>query len=814
MLGRSAAVVGVVAIVALAGLVVPSLPGPVHTHSRRVNVSLVTGGSSESGPIVPAAPTTHPSAGSVVLATIHVGYGPDYLAVGPGGTVYVQNGVLDEPYSQVSWINPQTDAVVGNFSGRNTFGYGYGLAYDPFSSELFVTGWNQTISVLTAFNTTTGANVTLSLGYDSGDLVSTTFDPLNQEVYVVNEAGSNVTVVSALDDKVVGSIAVGSDPIDMAFDPANGDLYVTNEGTSSVSVINGATNTVIASINTPPSVYWPTGIALDTQSGNLYVTGEISENISIINGTTNSLVGSVLRTGSGEGMTFDNATGNLYVTTLESAPPHDVFVTIVNGTTNTVVGSVNLGQQAYLVDVPPVAFDDSNRDVYVAASGGCNCVSVLNGDITYPAISSFYAEPSTIDVGTGTTLNVTTPYNIDSFNYTYTGLPPGCQSANVSHLVCVPSQSGYYTVRVFVNNSLGLGPNATVNLLVNPTPGVVLSATPDPTDANATTTFSATVSGGTGPFSYNWIVGGASQPGGPTFVHRFASRGNYTAEVFANDSYGLSSSDTAKIQVYPELKAALTPSNGTPLLGQTVAFVTNASGGRGPYNYSYSGLPPGCVSENKPAVGCLPTQADYYNVTVSVTDENGVTVNSTVTVHVIFDFNVIVPTNTSAGSPFTISVNTNESFSGGTALVPAAGIGAFSYNYSGLPPGCASEDAPSITCTPTQVGTYHITVSVHDQVGDHQTHTVVVNVVPAKSSAGPGLGSFFSGATGYALIGGIVAAVVIVGVLFVARSRRARPPPKSEEPPSSPKTTEFCPNCGAPTVAGHAFCKKCGKPLN
>ena len=226
-------------------------------------------------------------------------------------------------------------------------------------------------------------------------------------------------------------------------------------------------------------------------------------------------------------------------------------------------------------------------------------------------------------------------------------------------------------------------------------------------------------------------------------------------------------------------------------MGQTEAFVTNATGGAGPYNYSYSGFPPGCVSEDKAAVGCLPTQADFYNITVHVRDQNGVTVTSNVTVHVIFDFNVVVPTNTSAGSPFTISVNTNETFSGGTAFAPAGGFGAFTYNYTGLPPGCSSQDASSITCTPTQVGTYHITVSVHDQVGDHQTHTVVVNVGSAQSS---GISSLFSGTTGYAVIGAIVAVVAIAAGVILLRSRRkgkeptiptTRPPNSSEQ--SAPK---------------------------
>jgi hypothetical protein len=121
-------------------------------------------------------------------------------------------------------------------------------------------------------------------------------------------------------------------------------------------------------------------------------------------------------------------------------------------------------------------------------------------------------------------------------------------------------------------------------------------------------------------------------------------------------------------------------------------------------------------------------------------------------------------------------VNANETFNG-TAInksalfSPDGGYGAFTYAYSGLPPGCTSADVAVLTCTPTQAGKYSVTVNVHDQVGDHQTHTVLVNIVPANSGGLLGL----SGNDGYYLLAGIGAAVILglIAVVLVMRRRRS-----------------------------------------
>ena len=61
----------------------------------------------------------------------------------------------------------------------------------------------------------------------------------------------NSTSVSAIDTaarKVVATVAVGRDPVDVAITPNGAFAFVTNEADNTVSVIATATNTVVDTV--------------------------------------------------------------------------------------------------------------------------------------------------------------------------------------------------------------------------------------------------------------------------------------------------------------------------------------------------------------------------------------------------------------------------------------------------------------------------------------------------------------------------------------------------------------------------------------
>lgn len=74
------------------------------------------------------------------------------------------------------------------------------------------------------------------------------YDPASGDVYVTN-SGNNVRVISGTTGRRITNITVPVPPMDspivsLAYDSANDDIYVSQFGGANVSVISGASNTV------------------------------------------------------------------------------------------------------------------------------------------------------------------------------------------------------------------------------------------------------------------------------------------------------------------------------------------------------------------------------------------------------------------------------------------------------------------------------------------------------------------------------------------------------------------------------------------
>jgi hypothetical protein len=119
------------------------------------------------------------------------------------------------------------------------------------------------------------------------------------------------------------------------------------------------------------------------------------------------------------------------------------------------------------------------------------------------------------------------------------------------------------------------------------------------------------------------------------------------------------------------------------------------------------------------------------------------------------------------------------------------GAGWIGYDWTATPVGCASRNASFIDCTPSETGTFVVTVVVNDSVGKSATNSTDV-VVNASETSSTGSGSTLSpmGVYLFALVLGIVAAVVasvIVAVFLRRRSRRPPGPPLPVRPYVPPK---------------------------
>ncbi|MCI4350087.1 MAG: kelch motif-containing protein [Thermoplasmata archaeon] len=169
-------------------------------------------------------------------------------------------------------------------------------------------------------------------------------------------------------------------------------------------------------------------------------------------------------------------------------------------------------------------------------------------------------------------------------------------------------------------------------------------------------------------------------------------------------------------------------------VGQSLQLAASAGGGVGSLTFVYAGLPPGCLSANLSTLACTPTSAGTYPVTVRVTDVHGNYAQALATVQVN-----PVPT---IGS-FTVSANPD--LVGNRTLLAAQVMGGtppIAYSYSGLPPGCPSQNVVVLPCYPNVTGNYTITVTVTDAPGSAATASAGLVVVPRGALGGPEIFAF------------------------------------------------------------------------
>jgi hypothetical protein len=136
--------------------------------------------------------------------------------------------------------------------------------------------------------------------------------------------------------------------------------------------------------------------------------------------------------------------------------------------------------------------------------------------------------------------------------------------------------------------------------------------------------------------------------------------------------------------------------------------------------FVYSGLPPGCVDANAPAINCTLESTGTFQVTVlfsSGLGEANATLSLTVHADPAIESVALSRASTEPGVPVTIST----SIAGGTAP--------FSFLYSGLP-GCAGADAATFSCDPTTAGTFVLHVRAADALGLESNLSQTLYVLP------------------------------------------------------------------------------------
>ena len=186
------------------------------------------------------------------------------------------------------------------------------------------------------------------------------------------------------------------------------------------------------------------------------------------------------------------------------------------------------------------------------------------------------------------------PNVTDAFNSLVTGGTPGysyrwyvgpslvgtAETLNYSF-----STPGVYPLTLEVFDSLGQTAQYITDITVSSYPHATIIYGASNFDANVSETFRATASGGIGPFSYEWIIGG-QEYSNSTVVHSFNEPGNYTVQVIVSDAFGKDSTSTLTVTVHKDPKVRVA-SNGSAEVSQSVGLQANITGGLPTYEVQW-----------------------------------------------------------------------------------------------------------------------------------------------------------------------------------------------------------------------------------
>ena len=438
----------------------------------------------------------------------------------PSVSLSYSNGIVDAGQSEVL-----TATVSGTLSGPFTYNYiitntisGAQVANMLFtgvatSSNTFI--WNTAgfagdtvqanVIVTSASTVISSGNVptveitnTIShLPYPYG----VAFNPNGATSYVVETSGSYVSAFDVSTNTVITNIFTGSNPYKVAFNPQGTIAYVPNQNSNVTSVINALTNTEVNTIATGSSY----GVAFNPKGTIAYVTLDNDPGtVDAINTSTNTIVNTISVGIDPQSVAF-NPQGTLaYVLNWGTNT-----ISVINASTETVVNTIYL-----LTNPQAVVFNPQGTLAYVN-----ECSNRFNGCPLYTYVVVINVSTSkivnTIAIGPnpfgiainpqGTLLYITTEYNIsvmstatDTMVDTVPALFPEQIAVNPSGTLAYATDTNYNNLSI-----LSTYPYFTIN------PSLVFTSFTDSSSqvsAGQQQTVTATVSGGTSPYTYNFLV--------------------------------------------------------------------------------------------------------------------------------------------------------------------------------------------------------------------------------------------------------------------------------------------------------------------
>jgi len=214
------------------------------------------------------------------------------------------------------------------------------------------------------------------------------------------------------------------------------------------------------------------------------------------------------------------------------------------------------------------------------------------------------------------------------------------------------------------------------------------------------------------------------------------------------------------------LQVAVTGGPTSGRLPLNVSLMASASGGIGPYNYSWT-IDGGAPVGFGPTLSYEFALAGTYNVTVDAQDAFGEPGNASVTVTVL-----------PPGLAVSLTADPSSLMAGSATYLEAnvsGGVPPYSYLWSGLPPGCVGGDDASLRCVPIAAAGYSVRVNVTDASGGSATDVVGLVVTPGNSTPPTPAPSEPAPAPSWELVAIVVGAAGAGAAIGIAVRGRRRP---------------------------------------
>jgi YVTN family beta-propeller protein len=245
------------------------------------------------------------------------------------GLLYAENAAYGESGSNLTVVGDGGSQVVGTLANDGLrSGTFYEMAYDPVRGYVDVASYDHALLAVNGSTDTiafTGpSNVEMEMIADSpaGVIYGALPPPTSFRSF-------NVSIVDGGNGTLEERLNFPGNPIAIVYDPQNGMMYVSvfppsypepGPGSGSLDAINTSDNRAAGVISVPGA---PQGVAYDPANGELYVSDTIGANVSVIDPTTGDVVASIPTDPFPQSLAYDNADRCLYV--LTSTTPDDPY---------------------------------------------------------------------------------------------------------------------------------------------------------------------------------------------------------------------------------------------------------------------------------------------------------------------------------------------------------------------------------------------------------------------------------------------------------------------------------------------------------